>query len=296
MSIKGTLIPIGGNEDKGNGNGKAESYTLEYIQESILSRIVRESGGQDALILIVTTASSIPQKVGQTYLEAFGSIGCKNLRVLDIRNRMAAELPEHIELMQKADCVMFSGGDQSLIINSFYGTQIEKILMERYRNERFVIAGTSAGAMCMSHEMIAGGGSRDFLRKGSVHMKKGMGFTPKLIIDSHFIRRHRFGRLAEAVARYPQLVGLGLSEDTGLVIRNGTEGEVIGSGMLVVMDPRKITHNNRPKVKRNALLSIANLSVHVLTSGDRLQIGENEISISLGNPIVLEENGPARVP
>src|SRR5690606_29484024 len=111
MSVKGTLIPIGGNEDK--GIEQSEIYTLEYIQEGILSRVVRESGGKEALIVVIPTASSIPNEVSENYLQAFGKLGCENVHIMDIRNRAEAEDPLHLDLMKKADCVMFSGGDQS---------------------------------------------------------------------------------------------------------------------------------------------------------------------------------------
>lgn len=285
MDIKGTLIPIGGNEDKGDENGKTEMYTMEYINEGILSRVVKESGGNSASIVIIPTASSIPVRVSETYLEAFGKLGCKNLHVFDIRSREDAEKPEFLEKMQNADCVMFSGGDQSKIVEHIGGTELDKIIKKKYINENFVIAGTSAGAMCMSREMITGGGKRDILLKGAVHMGKGMGYNPYLIIDSHFIRRHRFGRLAEAAARHPKLVGIGLGEDTGLVIKNQNHCEVIGSGMMILFDPRKITHNNQEIVETGSPMSIANLKIHILSNGDTVTIGEAEVLISLANPL-----------
>ena len=111
--VKGTLIPIGGNEDK--GVEISEIYHLEFIEEGILSRVVKESGGTDALIIIIPTASSIPEEVGENYLQAFGKLGCTNLHVMDIREREQSEDPINIDLMKKANCVMFSGGDQSNI-------------------------------------------------------------------------------------------------------------------------------------------------------------------------------------
>ena len=120
MRLKGTLIPIGGNEDKGIEEN--EIYHLEFIEEGILSRVVKESGGTDAHIVIIPTASSIPDKVGQNYIEAFGKLGCTNLYVMDIRNREDSEEPANIELIKKADCVMFSGGNQSKISDKIGNT------------------------------------------------------------------------------------------------------------------------------------------------------------------------------
>jgi len=278
MGAKGTLIPIGGNEDK--GNGKSERYTLEYIQEGILSRVVKESGGEKSLIVVIPTASSIPVEVSRNYEEAFGKLGCKNVHIMDIRSREDAETPEFLELMQKANCVMFSGGDQSKIVKYIGGTTLDKIIKKKYDHENFVIAGTSAGAMCMGKEMITGGGVQEAFTKGATEMGKGMGYIDNFIIDSHFIRRGRFGRLAEAVARFPQLVGIGLAEDTGLVIKNGNECEVIGSGMVILFDPRKLIHNNQAVVKEGSPMSITNLKIHILANGDELNIKKRKVIFS----------------
>lgn len=276
MQTLGTLIPIGGNEDK--GNGQSEMYTLEYIQEGILSKVVRESGGTAAEIAIIPTASSIPDEVIETYLSAFSKLGCQNLNLLDIRSRDDSGSPGYIESVKKADCIMFSGGDQSKIVDFIGGTVLHKIMLDRYKNDPgFVIAGTSAGAMCMSEKMITGGGYKEVFLKGSVTMGDGMGFISELIIDSHFMRRRRLGRLSEAVARYPDKIGIGLSEDTGLIIKKGKKCEVIGSGMMILFDPRAMTHNNQPSIETGAPMSISNLKMHILTSGDKLDLEKNEI-------------------
>jgi cyanophycinase len=286
MSVKGVLIPIGGNEDK--GIEISEIYHLEFIQEGILSRVVKESGGKDALIVIIPTASSIPQEVGQSYLAAFGKLGCTNLHVMDIRERIQSEDPANIKLIKKADCIMFSGGNQSNITQEIGGTTLHKIMLERYKKEAVVIAGTSAGAMCMSHEMITGGGIKEAFTKGATGLGKGMGFIPQLVIDSHFIRRGRFGRLAEAVAKFPNLLGVGLAEDTGLVIKNGNIVEVIGSGMVILFDPRKLKYNNEKKLSQGDPMTLANLRTHILANGDRFDIKKNKIKVS---PLGMEVKG-----
>lgn len=278
MSVKGILIPIGGNEDKGNGEN--ERYTLEYIQEGILSRVLKESGGKQAMIVVIPTASSIPVEVSRNYREAFDKLGCENIHIMDIRSREDAETPEYLELMKKANCVMFGGGDQSKIVKYIGGSLLDEIIKERYKNEKFVIAGTSAGAMCMSEEMITGGGVQEAFTKGATTMGKGLGLIPNFIIDSHFIRRGRFGRLAEAVARFPLKVGIGLSEDTGLVIKKGNKCEVIGSGMVILFDPRRLIHNNQAVVKEGSPMSITNLKIHILANGDLLNIKKRKVVFS----------------
>ena len=277
MTATGTLIPIGGNEDK--GIDEHEIYHLEFIEEGILSRVVQESGGTNAIIVVIPTASSIPVEVGENYLKAFGKLGCENVHILDIRAKKDCDDPAAIDLMKKADCVMFSGGNQSKITQHIGGTTLHKIMTDRFENEQFVIAGTSAGAMCMSEEMITGGSSRESFIKGAVGMGKGMGFVLKLIIDSHFIRRGRFGRLAEAVARYPQLIGIGLGEDTGLIIKTNTF-EVIGSGMVIVFDARKAKYNNHNTLEKGTPMSLTNLKTHILANGDRFDIKKKKVKVS----------------
>jgi cyanophycinase len=277
MKAKGTLIPIGGNEDKGVET--ADHYKLEYIEEGILARVVKESGGPKARIVIIPTASNYPVEVGENYLRAFGKLGCTNLHVLDIRKKKQAEEAENIEMVRSAHCIMFSGGNQSKITKIIGRSTLHDLLLKKYTYENFVIAGTSAGAMCMAEEMIAGGSSTEAFFKGTVRMSDGMGFVPNLIIDSHFIRRGRFGRLAEAVAKYPKLIGVGLAEDTGLVIKECKTFEVIGSGMVVLFDPRKLKHNNEEILEEGTPMSLVNLKTHVLANGDRFNLKEKKVKV-----------------
>ena len=275
---KGTLIPIGGNEDK--GAKKSEQYTLEFISEGILYHVVEEAGGIDAKIVMIPTASRIPIEVGENYLDAFEKLGCKNVTVLDIRSKKDSEKESSVKLIKEANCIMFSGGDQSKITNKIGGTTIHKILEDRYKNEKgFVIAGTSAGAMAMSNEMIAGGSASEAFVKGAVTMYKGLHLIPELIIDTHFIRRGRFGRQSEAVAKHPHLTGFGLAEDTGMIIKNGKDCTVIGSGMVIVFDGSKLTHNNEKILEEGTPMTMANLTVHVLSNGDTYDIKNRKVAV-----------------
>ncbi len=277
MEYKGTLIPVGGNEDK--GMGLKETYCLDFIKQGILSRILKESGGATAKIVVITTASSIPKIVGENYLKAFNSLGCQDIKILDIRKKTDAQDRSALSFLEQADCIMFSGGDQSKIIKSIADTLSHSIIRKRLEETQVVIAGTSAGAMSMSQQMIAGGSIVDAMQKGNVKMTMGMGFLDQLIIDSHFIQRGRFGRLAEAVARFPKLLGLGLAEDTGLIIRKGNDCEVIGSGMVVLFDPRNLNHNRYEDLEPGTPMSLSNLTTHILASGDRFKIRERSLKI-----------------
>jgi len=133
--------------------------------------------------------------------------------------------------------------------------------------------------MAMSSEMIAGGSSTEALIKGSVDMRDGMKFIPGLIIDSHFIKRGRFGRLAEAVAMHPHLLGVGLAEDTAMIITNGNQFKVIGSGMVIIFDPSDLTHNNVEILPIGTPMTMSNLTVHVLANSDSFVIDEKKIHV-----------------
>ncbi|HRK54243.1 MAG TPA: cyanophycinase [Cyclobacteriaceae bacterium] len=274
-STKGILIPIGGNEDKGlNGSSR-----LNFTKKGILSHILQESKGKHSKVVVIPIASDIPDEVGQNYLDAFGKLGCTEISVVKITRRSQSDKKEILQLIEQADCIMFSGGNQSRISHKIKDTEFHQILMQRFRDEPIVIAGTSAGAMAMSLEMIAGGSSSEALQKGAVKMKKGLGLIPELIIDTHFVRRGRFGRLAEALAKYPDKVGVGLAEDTGLIIKNCNEFRVIGSGMVIVMDPVNLTHNSYQQLKIGIPMSMSNLTTHILANGDKFRLDNREIEV-----------------
>jgi len=276
--IKGTLIPIGGNENKGHGDD--ESRSLDFIEEGILYHVVQQSGGIDAPIVVIPAASSIPDEVAEIYVKAFTKLGCKQVKVLHIHSKEESELPTSIDLVKQANCVLFTGGDQRKIIRKIAKTTIHKILRDRYLNEDgFVLAGTSAGAMAMADEMISGGSSTEAFFKGTVQMDKGLGLIPELMIDTHFIQRGRFGRQSEAVAKFPNRIGFGLSEDTGMIIKNGNECTVIGSGMVIVFDGHDLTHNNEEILDEGTPMTMVNLRIHVLSNGDKFNIQERKVTV-----------------
>ena len=274
-NIKGTLIAVGGNEDKeANKNNR-----INFHSKGILYHVLNEARGKDSKVVVVPTASKIPEEVGENYVQAFDKLGCTHVTVLNITRRNHASNKETMRHIEQADCVLFSGGNQSRISVKIGGTEMHRVLYERFVNEPLVIAGTSAGAMAMSEEMIAGGSSSEALQKGAVKMRKGLSLIPELIIDTHFVRRGRFGRLAEAMARFPHLVGLGLAEDTGVIIKNCNDFTVIGSGMVMVMDPSNLTHNSYDRLKPGTPMSMSNLTVHILANGDKFTLDNREIDV-----------------
>ena len=270
MSLpKGKLIAIGGAEDKGSDSEYGmHRGNLNFFELGILRRILEESGGPASRIEVLTTASSIPYEVGNNYMDAFGKIGCTNIGVIHIRNREDAGRKEYIERIKNCDCVMFSGGNQLRLSAVFGATEFLRILHERYNRSEFVIAGTSAGAMAMSKTMIYEGNATRAHLKGEVKMTTGLGFIDTVIIDSHFEKRGRFNRLVQAVATNPSCIGIGLGEDTGMLLTEGNKMEAIGSGLVIIIDGQHILHSNIADIPDGNPISVENLRVHFCEKGN----------------------------
>jgi cyanophycinase len=268
---KGKLLAIGGAEDKGTDleTGQIHRNNLNFFELGILRRIVEEIGGEDKRIEVITTASMIPVEVGENYMHAFSKIGCKEIGLMHIRNRADATNEEYLERLRTCDAVMFSGGNQLRLTTTFGGTKFLEIILERYnREENFLVAGTSAGAMAMSNTMIYEGNAAKAHLKGEVKITTGLGFMDDVIFDSHFEKRGRFGRLAQAVSSNPSCIGIGLGEDTGVLIIDGNKMEAIGSGLVVILDGHDIRHSNIADIPDGCPISIENMKVHFLEKGN----------------------------
>ena len=273
----GKLFAIGGAEDKGVDLEKGEIVrnNLNFFELGILRRIVEEAGGPDKKMEVITTASMIPYEVGENYLNAFGKIGCTNIGIMPIRNRADAMNTEYIERIRNCGAVMFSGGNQLRLSATFGGTEILQIILQRYQDEEnFVIAGTSAGAMAMSNTMIYEGNAARAHLKGEVKITTGLGFMDDVIFDSHFEKRGRFGRLVQAIASNPQCLGIGLGEDTGMLITEGNKMEAIGSGLVIIIDGYDIRHNNIADIPEGNPISVENLKVHFCEKGNGYLLDE----------------------
>jgi cyanophycinase len=208
-------------------------------------------------------------EVGENYLHAFSKIGCKEIGVMHIRNRADAANEDYLERLRHCDAIMFSGGNQLRLTTTFGGTKFLEIVLDRYNNEEtFLVAGTSAGAMAMSNTMIYEGNAAKAHLKGEVKITTGLGFMDDVIFDSHFEKRGRFGRLAQAVSSNPSCIGIGLGEDTGVLISDGNKMEAIGSGLVVILDGHDIRHSNIADIPDGNPISIENMKVHFLEKGN----------------------------
>jgi cyanophycinase len=272
MTPKGKLIVVGGAVDKGSFTEKNDEKEIEknfnFFERGILKRIIIESAfNNDSRIEVITTASQIPEEVGHEYVKAFNYLGASNIGVLGIKTREEANSKETTDRLDQAQIIIFTGGDQLRLTSILGGTAFHRILLTKYLAEPIVIAGTSAGAAACSNNMIYQGSATEALLKGEVKITSGLGLINNVIIDTHFVHRGRIGRLFQAVVSNPMVLGIGLGEDTGLLITDGKNMEAIGSGLVILVDGRFINDTNLTEVDLGEPISIDHLVVHVMAKG-----------------------------
>jgi cyanophycinase len=284
MNIQGKLIIIGGAVDKGSFTetdlDKNAAKNLNFFETGILKRILDESKHKElSRIEVITTASKIPKEIGPEYVKALSYLGANNVDVLNIERREQAMDPEIVARLKAADVVMFTGGDQLRLTSILGGTPFHDLLLHKYNNEDFIYAGTSAGAAAASNNMIYQGSSSEALLKGEVKITSGLGLIDDVIIDTHFVQRGRIGRLFQAVVGNPKTLGIGLGEDTGLLITNGRQMEAIGSGLVILVDGREIKDTNLTQVELGQPISISNLVTHVMSKYDTFNLDTYKMTI-----------------
>lgn len=255
----GPLVLIGGAEDR---TGEAR----------VLAEFVRLAGGAKARLLVVTVATELPAEVGGDYVAAFRRLGCKEVARLDVPDRARAADPATAAKLGAATGVFFTGGNQLRITHLLGGTPLDAALHRR-RAEGLTIGGTSAGAAMMSGTMIVGGPNEAAPRAGVVEVGPGMDLLRGVMVDQHFTRRGRTGRLLAALARYPHLLGVGIDEDTALIAEAG-EFRVVGSGAVTVLDLGTALGSNVLDLAPGCHLGICDVRMHVLPEGYRFRLAD----------------------
>lgn len=283
MKVKGKLVIIGGAVNKGSFTeqsfDKNVEKNLNFFEKGILKRIITESKHQqDSVIEVVTTASQIPQVVGLEYKRAFEFLGARNVNILEIATRQDANSEKVIGRAKAADVIMFTGGDQLRLTSILGGTRFHDVILQKYQEEEFLYAGTSAGAAAASENMIYQGSSTEALLKGEIKTTQGLGLFADVIIDTHFVKRGRIGRLFQAVVNNPRTLGIGLGEDTGLLIHNDMM-TAVGSGLVILVDGRHINDTNLTKIELGQPISIENLVVHVMSMNDYYDLKAQKFTI-----------------
>ena len=291
--IKGKLVVIGGAVDKGSFTEREFDTNVEknlnFFEKGILRRIIDESALKElSRIEIITTASKIPKTVGPEYKRAFEYLHATNVDVMHIENREIANSDDILERLRTADIVMFTGGDQLRLTSILGGTKFHDILLDKYHNEDFVYAGTSAGAAAASNNMIYQGSSHEAVLKGEVKITSGLGLINDVIIDTHFVQRGRIGRLFQAVVGNPKVLGIGLGEDTGLLItNNNTHMEAIGSGLVILVDGREVKDTNLTAVEMGQPISINHIVTHVMSQYDTFDLETFKMTIKSSSFVLV---------
>lgn len=266
---RGTLIIIGGHEDHDKDR---------VILKEVARRI---KGGK---LVLATIASHNPEGYLEKYQKSFAALGVDSVNELYIQDRIEAAHAEKLKALDGVNAVFFSGGDQLRITSQIGDTPIYERVREIYEKGG-VIAGTSAGASMMSETMLVRGPGGKSSRANDLHLAPGLGFMRDVIIDQHFAERGRIGRLIGAVSLNPRVLGIGIDEDTAIVVEQN-RFEVFGSGAVYIVDGATVTHSNTAEASPDAPLSVYDLRLHVLSSGDAFNLRTRRPE---GSPHTMEE-------
>ena len=253
----GTVIIIGGAEDK-------------IRDRIILSRFVALAGGEDAIVAVISTASSLGAEAGERYRQVFGELGVKMVRPLHAMTRAQANDESFARAVRDATGIFLTGGNQLRLSSTIGGTRLADAILERFRDGA-VVAGTSAGASAMSTHMIAFGASGATPKQRMAAIAAGLGVLPGVIVDQHFQQRNRLGRLLSLIAQNPSLLGLGVDEDTAGIVGPDHVLEVIGRGSITVVDG-SAAETNAWEVRGHRPVMISGVVLHSLPAGYRFDL------------------------
>jgi len=252
-ATRGWIVPIGGAENKEN-------------DRRILRRFVEASGGEDADIVVIPTASKM-HETGPRYEALFRELGAARVSVMDFDTRRDCHETNRLERLDQATGIFFTGGNQLRLTALLGGTPVAQLI--RKRNAAGVtVGGTSAGASILSEHMIAFGDEGASVIAGSVRLAPGLGLTNRFVIDQHFRQRDRLGRLLTALAYNPFAIGIGLDEDTAAFYGPDDRLEVVGSGAITIVDPAGLAHSSMAAASAGEPVTLIGIKLHILVNGD----------------------------
>jgi cyanophycinase len=252
--IGGHLLIIGGAEDK-------------YNERRILRKFLSLAGDEKANILLIPVASDYPEFASDVYAQAFRKLGVANPRVLRATSRQEVIDADADALLENITGIFISGGDQMRLASILGGTKVAQKIDKLVRESEIVLAGTSAGAAGMSASMIVRGEPSSSPKRSSVQLSPGLGFLKNVIIDQHFTERGRLSRLITAVSYNPQNLGIGIDENTAIILNKEGHLEVFGEGTVTIVDGSQITYNEIAEVKEHEPFSVFGVQIHILKDG-----------------------------
>jgi cyanophycinase len=269
----GALLIIGGaeaKEDASKKDGNASSIGME-----VLSCFMQLLSSEQPVIEVITSASSDdPEDSFKNYEQSFKELGAYVVNHIHHDNRDDVVLADIEARLKAAHGVFLTGGDQLKLTAVYGGTDVLLLLKERYIFEKLVIAGTSAGAMAMSTPMIYQGVGRDEMVAGNVKITTGLEFLRDVCVDTHFVNRGRFVRMSQVIATNPTSIGVGIEEDTAMVVRNGKDAEVVGCGVIIVINGFQSHGTNIHNHADDEMLTVRGLNVDILSKGEKFTIPE----------------------
>jgi cyanophycinase len=254
----GYLVIIGGHEDR--------KHDME-----ILTRFVELSGGAEAKIVVISAASSVADQMWEMYDKAFGELGVRERVHLHLASRQCANDDEHIKDIRDATGIFMTGGDQKRLLAIIGGTALDTAMHAALKLRGACIGGTSAGASAMSGHMLAQGRAELHPEKGSVSLGAGLGFLHKVVIDQHFSERQRLSRLLSIVAQNPYLQGIGIDEDTALIVERGVGIEVLGEGAVTIVDGRYMS-TTIAEIPDRETPELIDVRLHLLPAGSKFRL------------------------
>ena len=260
---RSSILVIGGAEDKVHG-------------KEILNSFWHCAGGTSAIIGIIPSASREPSLIGDRYTNIFRDMGAKELKVLDVRDRVQGEDRGYQEFVDYCTGIFMTGGDQLRLCGLLSDTPLMEKIKQKVKQGEMTLAGTSAGAAVMGHHMIAGGSSGESPNRALVDMAMGLGIIPEVIVDQHFHNRNRMARLLSAISSHPERLGIGIDEDTCAIFDQNGYIETLGKGTVSIIDAQAMSYTNEGKVAAEEPLTLHNLRLHVLGHSDRYNMKTHE--------------------
>ena len=267
QATKTAILVIGGAEDKVHG-------------KEILQTFFQRAGATDAIIGIIPSASREPVLIGDRYQRIFADMGAKEIKVLDVRNRDEGKDSGYLDYVENCTGIFMTGGDQLRLCGLLAETPLMNRIVDRVQKGEISLAGTSAGAAVMGYQMIAGGSSGECPNRALVDLAMGLGIIPEVLVDQHFHNRNRLARLLSAIAAHPNLLGIGIDEDTCAMFENDSTLQVLGRGTVTIVDARAMSETNYDSVNGTEPISLHNLKLHILAYGDRYNLAEHQAIIS----------------
>jgi len=268
----GTLIIIGGKENKGEESPENKKKPADFVKLEVLETFKKVMHKQKPVVEVVTTASGEGAESFSEYKSVFEKIGITEVGHIHHTTRQEVLDDPLLERIAKADAFFFSGGDQLLLTAIYGGSQFLTALKERYINTPIVIAGTSAGAMALSTPMIYAGNEEVQELGGLIKVTVGLEFMKDVCIDTHFVHRGRFVRMAQVVITNPTSIGIGIEEDTCIVVQKGRQMQVAGTGLVVIIEGFEIKEANIKEFAKDKPVTARNLKFHLLSDGDLYEV------------------------